>query len=100
MLYQIVYIIIFFNQIVFSAVNNCTYVSCNSHTQIYTDIHNDMTSTLFLENTYLPNYGIDPCMVYKSRTEYIKLLNSYNIECSGKWCVDNDFSCKNTGDEC
>jgi hypothetical protein len=80
--------------------------ACNTETDIYYQyIDGDIpASSIYLENTYLPilcGSSIDPCMKYKDRKTYIKLLEENNIECSGPWCINGAFSCGKSGNtEC
>jgi hypothetical protein len=68
----------------------------SKHTKIYESYKNgEFTDTIFLPDTYLGNSGsFDPCSKI-DRAKYIKLLNDNYIQCSGSWCVNGEYSCKN-----
>lgn len=89
--------IIFFISIALAARTCCPECTCNTHT-IYWD---DPPRDIFLTDTYLPHLGIDPCLPYTSRSDYIQILTDHNITCSGEWCSNQgSFSCAGMGIDC
>ena|SRR3990172_478587 len=81
------YLFLFFG-LIHCAVIKCptTPSPCNQPTNIFLQYKagNFSKSSIFLENTFLPTYGFDPCTKYGSRTDYIDDLAKYNILCSGR----------------
>jgi hypothetical protein len=70
----------------------------NEHTETYYNWKEGIfTNNFFLPNTFITNI-IDPndlttiCKPY-TRTKYVNFLRNNNIDCSGSWCIDDEFSC-------
>jgi len=70
----------------------------NEHTETYYNWKEGIfTDNFFLPNTFITNI-IDPndlatiCKPY-TRTKYVNFLRNNNIDCSGSWCIDDQFSC-------
>lgn len=85
--------------------NSSSCKSNNEHTDIYVNyklLH--LNYTLYLPNTYITNIpNIDfnylpiMCKILPNPgTNYRKFLNNNNITCTGSWCQNSTFTCKNT----
>lgn len=72
----------------------CAGKSPREHTEIYTKwINGDFNETLFLPTTFIQDETLICQPV--TRSSYIQLLQTLNIQCSGSWCIDGEFKCKN-----
>lgn len=73
------------------------------HTETYYNWIEDMFSgNLFLPNTFVNNIvdSNDLATICRSytRSKYLNFLRDKNIRCSGSWCINNEFSCKDNTD--
>ena len=81
---------------------------CNQHTEVYLKYKRGEISRemMFQSNTFLTGDTSGPhgvrflrCKPYKSRREYISLLNERGIGCRSR-CEGDKYSCKNNHTEC
>jgi hypothetical protein len=108
---QSICILLLFVLLSLSNISVCNSSSCsspNEHTQIYTYWKGaEYGSTLFLPHTFIFNIFNSPNMLNETfnfetickplpkapRKTYIQFLNNSGIECSGSWCIDDQFKC-------
>lgn len=93
MKYFIIFIII---GIVLCANNKCT----NDHTQIFNQYQGHFNE-LYQRNTF-GGYLDNKCLSLGSdyRKKYIEILKQNDIKCSGLWCLNGEYSCKDVGNKC
>ena len=98
---MILILLLLFTAIFSASIPDCNTKTCTSHTDIYNQYnYTNELSKLYLPDTYLPYHTIDPCKQYTNRNEYINTLLNNSIYCSGIWCVNNEYSCKDVGNDC
>lgn len=74
--------------------------SNQEHTKTYLDfVSGQFTKTMFLPQTFLGQLHDYRCIVLSDnaserRREYIKILKDYGVECTGDWCVNGKFDCR------
>lgn len=95
-------IILFLTMVAFAAKKCDPYTPgvCNTHTNLYNQyINGTLTFDLVQKNTFLTTNPCDTSYL-NIKSKYLKRLDEANIVCNGTWCVNDNFECKQSNDQC